>query len=157
MRKHGYNKRRTWRKLHLGVDEKTGYIHAQVLTKNSKGDGDAQQVPQLLGQVKSPIKCFGGDGAYDTYEIWELLKEKEIEGIIPPATARKLAVIIWNMITKKIPYRSKEKYLFLDQKRKQLADLRKKIIKLDLDHDVFIRPEYREKWLLNQLGKQSVN
>ncbi len=76
------------------------------------------------------------------------------------ATARKLAVIIWNMITKKIPYRSKEKYLFLDQKRKQLADLRKKIIKLGLDpndHDVFIRPEYREKWLLNQLGKQSVN
>ena len=84
VRKHGYNKRRTWRKLHLGVDEKTGYIHAQVLTKNSKGDGDAQQVPQLLDQVKSPIDRFGADGAYDTYEIWEMLKEKQIEGVIPP-------------------------------------------------------------------------
>ena len=42
VRKHGYNKRRTWRKLHIGVDEKTGIIHAQVLTKNSKGDGCTQ-------------------------------------------------------------------------------------------------------------------
>lgn len=49
---------------------------------------------------------------------------------------------------------AKEKYLFLDQKRKQLADLRKKMIKLGLnpnEHDVFTRPEYREKWLKSQL------
>lgn len=84
VRKHGYNKRRTWRKLHLGVDESTGMIHAQVLTKNSKGDADGQQLPGLLDQVKSPIDRVGGDGAYDTYEIWELLKEREIQGIIPP-------------------------------------------------------------------------
>ena len=83
-RKHGISKRRTWRKLHLGIDEKTGLIHAQVLTENGKGDGDAQQVEDMLKQVKSPIDKFSGDGAYDTYEIWELLKEMEIEGIIPP-------------------------------------------------------------------------
>ena len=35
------------------------------------------------------------------------------------ATARKLAVIIWNMITHKTPYKNPEEYLFLDQKRKQ--------------------------------------
>lgn len=34
------------------------------------------------------------------------------------ATARKLAVIIWNMVTKKVPYINPENYLFLDQKRK---------------------------------------
>lgn len=34
------------------------------------------------------------------------------------ATARKLAVIIWNMIVKAIPYHNPEGYLFLDQKRK---------------------------------------
>jgi transposase len=34
------------------------------------------------------------------------------------ATARKLAVIIWNMIAKGIPYHNPEGYLFLDQKRK---------------------------------------
>jgi len=34
------------------------------------------------------------------------------------ATARKLAVIIWNMITKKIEYQPPTEYLFVDQKRK---------------------------------------
>ena len=34
------------------------------------------------------------------------------------ATARKLAVIIWNMVTKGIPYENPEGYLYLDQKRK---------------------------------------
>lgn len=73
------------------------------------------------------------------------------------ATARKLAVIIWNMITKKMPYQAKQKYLYLDQKRKQLALLRKKMIKLGLDpnqHDVFTRSDYREKWLAKQIEIQ---
>lgn len=34
------------------------------------------------------------------------------------ATARKLGVIIWNMITKKVEYKPPTEYLFLDQKRK---------------------------------------
>ena len=34
------------------------------------------------------------------------------------ATARKLTVIIWNMITKSQAYVNPEGYLFLDQKRK---------------------------------------
>ena len=34
------------------------------------------------------------------------------------ATARKLAVIIWNMVNKGIPYENPEGYLYLDQKRK---------------------------------------
>lgn len=34
------------------------------------------------------------------------------------ATARKLAVIIWNMVVKCEPYNNPEGYLFLDQKRK---------------------------------------
>jgi transposase len=34
------------------------------------------------------------------------------------ATARKLSVIIWNMVVKGVPYINPEGYLFLDQKRK---------------------------------------
>jgi transposase len=34
------------------------------------------------------------------------------------ATARKLGVIIWNMIVKNMPYKNPENYLYLDQKRK---------------------------------------
>lgn len=62
------------------------------------------------------------------------------------ATARKLAVIIWNMITKKIPYKAHEQYLFLDQKRKQIAMVRKKIAKFGIDPNelgIFTRPEYK--------------
>lgn len=56
------------------------------------------------------------------------------------ATARKLAVILWNMITKKIAYTAQETYLYLDQRRKQLSALRKKMINLGLnpmEHAVF--------------------
>jgi len=62
------------------------------------------------------------------------------------ATARKLAVIIWNMLTMKIPYRAKEEYLFLDQKRKQIAMMRKKMAKFGIDPNdlgIFTRPEYK--------------
>lgn len=34
------------------------------------------------------------------------------------ATARKLAIIIWNMVVKGVPYENPEGYLYLDQKRK---------------------------------------
>lgn len=84
VRKHGYQKRRTWRKLHLAVDEQSGFIHAQSLTENGEGCGDAQQVPDLLAQVESPIGRFSGDGAYDAYEVWSILKQRGIEGLIPP-------------------------------------------------------------------------
>jgi transposase len=53
------------------------------------------------------------------------------------ATARKLAVIIWNMATKKIPYNPPIPYLFLDQKRKLklVARVRKTINKFDIKPD----------------------
>lgn len=51
------------------------------------------------------------------------------------ATARKIAVIIWNMITKKQPYQPKENYLFLDQKRRIVSKMRKQIKDLGLNPD----------------------
>jgi len=44
------------------------------------------------------------------------------------ATARKLAVVIWNMIVKGIPYQSPTTYEFLDQKRKRKVQEMKKLI-----------------------------
>ena len=51
------------------------------------------------------------------------------------ATARKLGVIIWTMITKKVPYQPPKEYLFLDQKRKLglVKRIRKNIAKFDLN------------------------
>lgn len=50
------------------------------------------------------------------------------------ATARKLGVIIWNMITKKVPYDPPTQYLFLDQKRKLglVKRIRKQMDKFDI-------------------------
>lgn len=50
------------------------------------------------------------------------------------ATARKLATIIWTMITKKVQYKPPSDYLFLDQKRKMklVTRIRKNIAKFDI-------------------------
>ena len=53
------------------------------------------------------------------------------------ATARKLAVIIWNMIAKNMPYKPPTEYLFLSQKRKLklVTRIKKQIAKFDLKAD----------------------
>ena len=52
------------------------------------------------------------------------------------ATARKLAVIIWNMVVKNIPYQPPTNYEFLDQKRKRkVREMKKLIHKFDIKTD----------------------
>ncbi len=53
------------------------------------------------------------------------------------ATARKLAVIIWNMIVKKQPYNPPDQYLFLDQKRKMglIKKMKKQITKFEITNE----------------------
>jgi transposase len=53
------------------------------------------------------------------------------------ATARKLGVIIWTMITKKVPYQPPKEYLFLDQKRKLgiVKRIKKQMVKFDIHRD----------------------
>ncbi|MCW5924311.1 MAG: IS5 family transposase [Saprospiraceae bacterium] len=85
VRKHGRSKRRTWRKIHLGVDEGTGEITAAVLTDNKTDD--AAMLGQLVADTFEQgvdIGKLGADGACDTYECWDILVEAEIEPIIPP-------------------------------------------------------------------------
>ena len=50
------------------------------------------------------------------------------------ATARKLGVIIWSMVTKQVPYNPPEQYLFLDQKRKLgiAKRIKKQMAKFDI-------------------------
>ena len=59
--KHGTRQRRSWRKLHLGVDAATGQIEAVELTTNDVDDGS--QVGPLLDQVEDAVASFTGDGA----------------------------------------------------------------------------------------------
>ena len=61
--KHRTSGRRSWRKLHIGVDADTGRIVAAALTTNDLDD--ASQVAPLLDQIDDAIASFTGDGAYD--------------------------------------------------------------------------------------------
>jgi hypothetical protein len=61
--KHGTSRRRSWRKLHIGVDVDTGQIVAAALTTSDVDDG-SQDGP-LLDQIDRPVAAFTGDGAYD--------------------------------------------------------------------------------------------
>lgn len=82
VRQHGYSKRRTWRKLHLGIDEASGEIVATVLTTNDFGDGEV--LPDLLEQIDVPLSQASGDGAYDSFENYDLLHERGAKITIPP-------------------------------------------------------------------------
>lgn len=63
VRQHKASKRRTWRKLHLGVDEASGEILASVVSTNDLSDGDA--LPDILDGIDGDIEQVSGDGAYD--------------------------------------------------------------------------------------------
>ena len=60
VRQYGWSKRRTWRKLPLGVQEATGEIGAQTLTP-ARVD-DASQVVSLLNQIQTPVQTVSADG-----------------------------------------------------------------------------------------------
>ncbi len=82
--KHGAKARRGWRKLHIGVDA-GGYIVASELTES--GADDANQVPDLLGQVEDEVDRFTADGAYDKKRVYEALsarQERPTTVVVPP-------------------------------------------------------------------------
>jgi IS5 family transposase len=84
VRKHGYSKHRTWRKLHLGANPENGEIRAVVLTENSVSD-DAV-VKDLVEQIEETLLSCAADGAYDKRRVYEALNlhSPEVEILIPP-------------------------------------------------------------------------
>jgi hypothetical protein len=82
VRKYGWSKYRTWRKLHIGLDPATQEIVAVKLTENNVDD--AEVVPDLLDGISSHIKSFTGDGAYDKNKVRKVLALEDIIEIIPP-------------------------------------------------------------------------
>jgi hypothetical protein len=81
VRTHGVSKRRTWRKLHIGIDVNTQEIISVSLTGNDEDDAAVAQ-KMIEGKTKQ-IKSFRGDGAYDDFSLREKLGT-DIEQNIPP-------------------------------------------------------------------------
>ena len=63
-RKHGSEKRRTWRKLHLAIDASTHEVVAAEVSLVSVGDNEV--LPTLLNPLRRKIAQVSADGAYDT-------------------------------------------------------------------------------------------
>lgn len=82
--KHGTKTRRSWRKLHIGLDANTGQIVAAVLTAKEVDDG--AEVGPLLDQVAAAVASFTADGAYDQDGVSTAVVERHPEAaiIVPP-------------------------------------------------------------------------
>lgn len=78
-------KRKSWRKLHLGLDLISGDIVCSDLTKDDVGDPTA--LPDLVEQIDADVTRFIADGAYDGDPTSDLLTGRfgdDVEIIIPP-------------------------------------------------------------------------
>ena len=83
-RKHGGAKRRLWRKIHLGVDERTLEIRAIELTGSHVGD--APMLPELLDRIPADVEIGSvtADGAYDTRKCHDAVADRGAHAVIPP-------------------------------------------------------------------------
>jgi hypothetical protein len=83
-RKHGGTKRRVWRKIHIGIDEKSLEIRAAEFTTNDIGD--APMLPELLDQIPrdQEIATVTADGAFDTRKCHDAIAARGAAAIIPP-------------------------------------------------------------------------
>jgi hypothetical protein len=82
--KHGTSRRRSWRKLHIGVDADSGEIVAAEVS--GKDIDDAAMVDALLDQIDDPITAFIADGGYDQDRVSDAVAERgpDTAIIVPP-------------------------------------------------------------------------
>lgn len=99
VKKYGKGKRRTWRKLHFGIDSH-GEIRAVCVTDSDTHDSTV--IDDILNQEKAHITDFYGDGAFDAYSVYHTLIDRGVSGFhIPP---QKNAVIQVHGNSKRMPY-----------------------------------------------------
>jgi hypothetical protein len=81
--KHGVASRRTWRKLHLAIDENYQILACELTTPEV---GDPTAVTDLLAQIEAPFNVFMGDGAFDGEPVSNavLAKQPDAKVVVPP-------------------------------------------------------------------------
>jgi len=84
LEKHGTKTRRSWRKLHIGLDAGSGQIVAASLTAKEIDDG--AEVGPLLDQITGAVASFTGDGGYDQDRVYASVAERHPEAtvVVPP-------------------------------------------------------------------------
>lgn len=85
VRQHGWSKHRTWKKLHLGIDEETGDILMGEVTGNDTAD--CEMFEPLLDQLPATVSVnqVSADGAFDRRMCYAALRKRRVKGVaIPP-------------------------------------------------------------------------
>ena len=82
-RKHGGTKRRVWRKIHIGIDEKSLEIRAAEFTTSEIGD--APMLPEVLDQIplEQEIASVTANGAFAPRKCHRTIAARAV-AIIPP-------------------------------------------------------------------------
>ena len=89
VRKHGYTKRRTWRKIHVGMCADSGQVIVSAMTSNNVNDDEAM-IFMMEALEGIPLGDVLGDGAYDTTDCREAVHDRGGRQVIPPDKNAKL-------------------------------------------------------------------
>ena len=84
VRKHGADKRRVWRKVHLAVDAHSHEVRVVEMTDHRHGDSEI--LPDLLAQLPEgeQIAVINGDGAHDTRTAYAASASRKATLLVPP-------------------------------------------------------------------------
>ena len=119
----------------------SSWLHLSPNTKITGGKVINSHLPKGGNRLKIILRNAANviGGLKDTHlsNFFKRILYKNDRTTAISATARKLAVIIYNMVTKKQPYQPPTQYLMLDQKRKAglVKRIKKEIAKFDLTTD----------------------
>lgn len=87
IRQHGKQKRRRWKKFHIGVCPKTHEVFVAEVTELETADCEIG--PKLLEKAPCSVKRAIGDGAYDTWNCYKAADDKGQKLIVPPRDGAK--------------------------------------------------------------------
>lgn len=110
------------------------------LAPNNKISGGkilSSRIPKGSNRLKTALRlaanCIGNMKGANLHNFFMRICIRKGRTAAITATARKLAIIIWNMVVKKMPYNPPSQYEFFEQKRKRkILEMRKLILKLDI-------------------------
>ena len=87
VRVHGKQKRRTWRKIHIGISRESQEVLAVTLTESNVHD--SMETAALLSQVDA-LASVTGDKGYDNKNAYGPIAAKGARAIIPPRSGAAL-------------------------------------------------------------------
>jgi transposase len=133
---------------------KSKSIAMQIVNPNAAGiDVGSKSHYVGIGQGIEHVREFGVYST-DLQDLVDWLKSNGVTSIAMESTGDYWQNLFAVLVNAGFEVSLVNGKFIVDQKRKQLADVRRRMMKLGLnpnEHDVFTRPEYREKWLQSQL------